>query len=93
MNRFTGCLLILFLSTNCFAQFTDYVNPFIGSDNFGATNPGALVPRGMISVSPFNVSGSDLNTYDKDARWWSAPYAFNNVYLTGFSHANLSGVG
>ncbi|MDE6369396.1 MAG: glycoside hydrolase family 92 protein, partial [Muribaculaceae bacterium] len=51
-----------------------YVNPFIGTTNFGTTNPGALVPNGLMSVSPFNVTGSELNRYDKDARWWSTPY-------------------
>lgn len=93
MKRLSGILILFFLSINCFAQFTDYVNPFIGTTNFGTTNPGAIVPRGMVSVSPFNVSGSDLNTYDKDARWWSTPYSWDNSFLTGFSHVNLSGVG
>ena len=46
----------------------EYVNPFVGTSDYGATNPGALVPNGMMSVSPFNVMGSDLNRYDKDFR-------------------------
>ncbi|MEM9830326.1 MAG: GH92 family glycosyl hydrolase [Bacteroidota bacterium] len=71
----------------------DYVNPFIGTSNFGTTNPGALVPQGMVSVVPFNVTGSDENTWDKDQRWWSTPYAWENEYFTGYSHLNLSGVG
>lgn len=71
----------------------DWVNPFIGTANFGTTNPGALVPNGLMSVSPFNVMGSDLNRYDKDSRWWSTPYDNTNSYFTGFSHVNLSGVG
>ncbi len=70
-----------------------YVNPFIGTTDFGTTNPGALVPNGLMSVSPFNVTGSDLNRYDKDKRWWSTPYDATNSFLTGFSHVNLSGVG
>ncbi len=45
-----------------------YVNPFIGTTNFGTTNPGAVVPNGLMSVSPFNVTGSEINRYDKDAR-------------------------
>lgn len=71
----------------------EYVNPFIGTANFGTTNPGAACPNGMMSVSPFNVMGSDLNTFDKDSRWWSTPYSHENRYFTGFSHVNLSGVG
>ncbi len=70
-----------------------YVNPFIGTTNFGTTNPGAVVPNGLMSVTPFNVTGSDINRYDKDARWWSTPYDVTNSFLTGFSHVNLSGVG
>lgn len=69
------------------------VNPFVGTSNFGATNPGAVCPNGMMSVSPFNVSGSVQNVWDKDSRWWSTPYSADNKYFTGFSHVNLSGVG
>ena len=71
----------------------DYVNPFVGTTNYGTTNPGAVVPQGMMSATPFNVMGSEDNKYDKDKQWWSTPYEVNNKYLTGFSHVNLSGVG
>lgn len=70
-----------------------YVNPFIGTTNFGTTNPGAVCPNGMMSVVPFNVMGSADNKYDKDARWWSTPYEYHNCFFTGYSHVNLSGVG
>ncbi len=70
-----------------------YVNPFVGTTNFGTTNPGAVCPNGMMSVSPFNVMGSDKNVWDKDSRWWSTPYCYENKFFTGFSHVNLSGVG
>ena len=69
------------------------VNPFIGTTNFGTTNPGAVTPNGMMSVVPFNVMGSDLNVFDKDSRWWSAPYEYNNRFFTGYAHVALSGVG
>ncbi|MDE7443915.1 MAG: glycoside hydrolase family 92 protein, partial [Muribaculaceae bacterium] len=74
-------------------DYAKWVNPFIGTTNFGTTNPGAVTPNGMMSVTPFNVMGSDLNVYDKDARWWSTPYEYNNKFFTGFAHVNLSGVG
>ena len=70
-----------------------YVDPFIGTSNYGTTNPGALCPNGMMSVTPFNVMGSELNRFDKDSRWWSTPYSSDNKFFTGFSHVNLSGVG
>lgn len=75
-------------------RIIDEVNPFIGTSNFGTTNPGAVVPQGMMSVTPFNVmAGGDLNTWEKDSRWWSTPYSSDNKFFTGFSHVNLSGVG
>ncbi len=74
-------------------QPIDFVNPFIGTTNYGTTNPGAQMPQGLMNVSPFNVMGSSLNAVDKDARWWSTPYEYNNKFFTGFSHVNLSGVG
>ncbi|MCD8193880.1 MAG: GH92 family glycosyl hydrolase [Tannerellaceae bacterium] len=74
-------------------QPVDYVNPFIGSSNFGTTNPGAVCPQGLMSVTPFNVMGSESNRYDKDSQWWSTPYTSDNNYFTGFAHVNLSGVG
>ena len=70
----------------------DYVNPFIGTSNFGATNPGAIAPRGMVSLSPFNVAGKQ-NELEKDSQWLSNPYVYENEFLTGFSHVNLSGAG
>lgn len=85
--------LSLCLAGSAQAKVTDHVNPFVGTTNFGTTNPGAICPNGMMSVTPFNVMGSDLNVYDKDSRWWSTPYCYENRFFTGFSHVNLSGVG
>lgn len=84
-------LLIPFFSSA--RQLTDYVHPWVGSSNLGTTNPGAVCPNGMMSVSPFNVTGSEKNKWDKDSRWWSTPYTSDNCWFTGFSHVNLSGVG
>lgn len=88
----------LSLLVSCFSMSTaqspvDYVDPFIGTTNYSVCNPGAVLPNGMMSVVPFNVMGSDLNQYDKDKRWWSAPYEYTNKYFTGFAHVTLSGVG
>lgn len=89
-------LLSLFLGCNLWAsaqQPVDYVNPFIGTSNYGTTNPGAVCPQGMMSVTPFNVMGSKTNRFDKDSQWWSTPYSSDNRFFTGFAHVNLSGVG
>ena len=71
----------------------DYVNPFVGTTNYGTTNPGALCPQGMMSVVPFNVMGGGEGNRDKDKTWWSTPYEYKNTYFTGYAHVNLSGVG
>jgi len=77
------------------ANPTDYVNPFIGTSNFGATHPGPQMPNGLASVAPFNVAFEEdkLNKFEKDAAWNSRVYIHENKFLTGFSHLNLSGVG
>ena len=90
---FVWMLGVLALNVSQAQDPVDFVDPFIGTTNFGTCNPGAVCPNGMMSVVPFNVMGSADNTYDKDARWWSTPYEYTNSFFTGFSHVNLSGVG
>jgi predicted alpha-1,2-mannosidase len=90
---FVLSFIIYHLSFSAAKSPVDYVDPFIGTTNYSVCNPGAVLPNSMMSVVPFNVMGSDLNTYDKDKRWWSAPYEYTNKYFTGFAHVTLSGVG
>ncbi|TMU55773.1 GH92 family glycosyl hydrolase [Flagellimonas algicola] len=93
-KNFLGYFLIFFsCATIAQNQAIDYVNPFIGTSNFGTTNPGPIAVRGMANVSPFNVAGSQNLPLEKDSRWFSTPYVHENKFLTGFSHVNLSGVG
>lgn len=90
----TAALALLLGAAPTLAQTpAEYVDPFVGTTNFGTTNPGAVVPNGMMAVVPFNVMGSAENRYDKDARWWSTPYEYHNKFFTGFAHGALSGVG
>lgn len=88
-------LIITFYACNIMysQQPATYVNPFIGTSNFGATYPGPIAPRGMVSISPFNVAGPKNLPLEKDSRWLSNPYVYENTFLTGFSQVNLSGVG
>lgn len=86
--------MLLGCSSAVLAGNSQYVNPFIGTSNFGATHPGAQYPNALASVSPFNVAyGDELNKFEKDAAWNSRGYIYENRYLTGYSHLNLSGVG
>lgn len=100
MNRIILLHLIFALccGSNLWAEgkkrLIDEVNPFIGTSNFGTTNPGAVVSNGMMSITPFNVMGGEgLNKWEKDSRWWSTPYSSDNKFMTGFAQVNLSGVG
>lgn len=94
MIRVLLTLFALMLSVGLRAEEpTKWVDPFIGTADYSVTHPGAVVPHSMMAVVPFNVTGSELNRFDKDNRWWSAPYDIRNKYSVGFAHGALSGVG
>ncbi len=62
----------------------DYVNPFIGTDFFGHTFPGASLPFAMVHLSP------DIGTQG----WtYCAGYIYSESSIIGFSHTHWSGVG
>lgn len=65
-------------------KYIDYVNPFIGTGGHGHTFPGAVLPNGMVQLSP------DTRTQGWDA--CSGYYIDDNAIL-GFSHRHLSGTG
>lgn len=69
-----------------------YVNPFIGTSNYGVTQPGPMVPAGMVSMSPFNTIPSPDHKIHTD-NWCSTPYVYQNKWVIGFTQVNLSGVG
>jgi predicted alpha-1,2-mannosidase len=91
MNRIlNNFLLICFISglqSSAIAQSgnpVDYVNPFIGTDFFGHTFPGASLPYAMVHLSP------DINTQS----WtFASGYAYSESSIMGFSHLHWSGVG
>ncbi len=60
---------------------TRHVDPFIGTSNGGNTFPGAILPWGMVSVSPHNAPGAPSG------------YIFGRQEFTGFGHVHLSGTG
>jgi putative alpha-1,2-mannosidase len=83
-------LLIIFF-TLCFTTFAaqikyaQYVNPFIGTGGTGHTFPGAVVPFGMMQLSPdTRIDGS-----------WEGcgGYHYSDSIIYGFSHTHLSGTG
>jgi predicted alpha-1,2-mannosidase len=92
-KRFTGVLGAVLLTTGLLTvgpvapaaaapaavDPVDLVHPFVGTQNFGNTFPGASAPFGMVQVSP-DTGGQ--GGYD---------YQQNTIY--GFSQTHLSGVG
>ena len=86
-------ILLALLSSNLFAQSpATFVNPFIGTDNDGETNPGAVLPWGMMNVAPFN--GYDTLKTDKiDQGYGASVYRQKRRFITGFTHGGISGAG
>jgi len=62
-------------------EVTDYVDPFVGTANGGNTFPGAVLPWGMVSVSPHTAPGSPSG------------YLHSNDTFYGLGHVHLSGTG
>ncbi len=81
--------IFLFFTFNlaAFAQSNDpakYVNPFIGTDGHGHTYPGAVLPFGMVQLSP----DTRLNGWDG-----CSGYHYSDTLIYGFTHTHLSGTG
>ena len=77
---------LLFLPAQIYAQrdLTRHVNPFIGTGGHGHTFPGAIVPFGMVQLSP-----------DTRLTGWDgcSGYHYSDSVVYGFSHTHLSGTG
>jgi putative alpha-1,2-mannosidase len=65
-------------------DYTQFVNPFIGTGGHGHTYPGPTVPFGMVQLSP-----------DTRLTGWDgcSGYYYTDTVVYGFSHTHLSGTG
>ncbi|MET3035691.1 GH92 family glycosyl hydrolase [Chryseobacterium sp. NRRL B-14859] len=76
----------VFITQIIYAQnYSQYVNPFIGTGGHGHTFPGAIVPFGMVQLSPdTRIDGS-----------WDgcSGYHYSDSVIYGFSHTHLNGTG
>jgi predicted alpha-1,2-mannosidase len=79
---FAFCLLTLIASAQ--RDYTQFVNPFIGTGGHGHTYPGATMPFGMMQLSP------DTRMADWDG---SSGYHYSDSVIYGFSHTHLTGTG
>ena len=84
-------LPIAFLTLICISangqqpkDYARWVNPFIGTGGHGHTFPGAVLPFGMVQLSP------DTRTDNWDG---SSGYHYSDDVIYGFSHTHLSGTG
>ncbi|MCK5457173.1 MAG: GH92 family glycosyl hydrolase, partial [Melioribacteraceae bacterium] len=83
-------ILILFLivvvacSSDKHKKLTDYVDPFIGTDYFAHTFPGATLPFSMVQLSP------DVHN---EGWTYSSGYQYADKSIMGFSHTHFSGSG
>lgn len=69
----------------CAQNYSQYVNPLIGTGGHGHTFPGATVPFGMVQLSPdTRIDGS-----------WDgcSGYHYSDSVIYGFSHTHLNGTG
>ena len=86
LKHLVPVLLLFLFSAPLSAQrdLTRYVNPFIGTGGHGHTFPGAIVPYGMVQLSP-----------DTRLTGWDgcSGYHYSDSKIYGFSHTHLSGTG
>lgn len=65
-------------------NYTQYVDPFIGTGGHGHVFLGANVPFGMVQLGP----SQEVKGWD-----WCSGYHYSDSTLLGFSHTHLSGTG
>ena len=78
------------------SDYTQYVNPFIGTSKMGHVFPGATAPFGMVQLSPqtnFEVMHEDDGSYNSETYEYCAGYQRRDSTIIGFAHTNFSGTG
>src|SRR3954465_2138048 len=78
-------LLIIPICSSGQIDYTSYVDPFIGTGGHGHTYPGAVLPHGMVQLSP--------DTRNDDSWDGCSGYHYTDTAMYGFSHTHLSGTG
>ena len=76
-------------------DYTQYVNPMIGTSKMGHVFPGATAPFGMVQLSPqtnFEVMFKN-GKYNKSTYEYCAGYQYRDTTIIGFAHTNFSGTG
>ncbi len=91
----TFLILLITITLSAQRDYTQYVNPMIGTNGMGHTFPGACYPFGGVQVSPdtdtipHNINGS----YQPGVYDYCAGYQYRDKTIVGFSHTHFSGTG
>ena len=89
-NRYLLSFLLFFVLFSCNIQqktaedYTQFVDPLIGSGYHGHVFVGASVPFGAVQLGPNN----ETQGWD-----WCSGYHYSDSILIGFAHTHLSGTG
>ena len=89
MKKIFYLTAILLTGISCCKVPTDYVNPFIGTQNDGHCYPGATVPYGMVQPSP----ESQANWFPGYEGHHVAGYQYNDPWISGFTQTHINGAG
>ncbi|WP_407528252.1 GH92 family glycosyl hydrolase [Lacibacter sp. MH-610] len=81
-------VMVILLANSCASpertDYTQYVNPFIGTEGTGHTFPGPCMPFGMVQPGPDNV----------DKGWdYTSGYQYKDSIILGFSQTRANGTG
>ena len=77
-------------------DFSQYVDPLIGTKNMGHTYPGATTPFGMVQLSPETNAipmYDEAGNYNRDTYRYCSGYQYEDSTIFGFSHTHFSGTG
>jgi predicted alpha-1,2-mannosidase len=88
MKLLTNVFFLLLFFYGCKQKneidYTQFVNPFIGTQGTGHTFPGPCLPFGMVQPGPDNV----------DKGWdYTSGYQYNDSIILGFSQTRANGTG
>ena len=88
ISALIGCSLLLGMGactqTSTSQDYTNFVNPFIGTGGHGHTFLGVTAPFGAVQIGPNNINkGWD----------WCSGYHYSDSIVIGFSHLHLNGTG
>ena len=108
MNKIATLLLGIILLNSCNynekkrtsikieKDYTQYVNPFVGTSKMGHVFPGATAPFGMVQLSPqtnFELMHNEDGSYNTETYEYCAGYQHRDSIIIGFTHTNFSGTG